>query len=498
MGQDVEEPEAAVPDPPVLGRGPIEAFADRGPTGDDAETPALLPLSATPTAAITGPEGRETSASMAAPLPAEAPADPWVAREVDAEWPSARAILEATRRARPAGAAPPRATTRNGGRALPMPTVAREPGHWSVPGLVWLWPPAVAAVLAVGLGGLWLCGLWAEDDRTAGVLANRLLRPGPPGENQVFEESGPEPSWWTSTAEHMVFRALAAQANDADPGRAERVEFLLQGARHAAPVQASVRFALARLGRGGAGGAPLGPDPNLSRDVVTLAWSGRRWLEAGRTEEALAAYRAALEMACRSDPARLSPPAFQEDLQVRRYALPFEDLIGPIVRDMADHADWAFETWARALPPFAVAPLVAARVLRERGSPDADRALEQAVAMAQAPPPPGCSAAVHQAAGAEAQALLGRWDEAEAGYRRAVARMTLDPIRRSWWVNLADLYARLGDAERTQAAREAAKGPDPGEEITRRVIDAQLHDGVGTSGPTQAAAALRPDSALRP
>ncbi|HEX8198942.1 MAG TPA: tetratricopeptide repeat protein [Isosphaeraceae bacterium] len=483
-------PESPPGDTRTDGPGPMAA-----PDGRDAAEAPSVPAGVMPM-----PAGLPAPEWKAGPPPVGDPADPRVGPGIDTEWPSARAILAASRRPRPAAARPARAgaASRTGGRALPVPTVAREPSHWVVPGLVWLWPVAVAAALAGGLAGLWLCGLWARDDRIAGGLADRLLRPGPPGEFPPAEELGPEPTWWTSTAEHMVLRAAAAQANEADPGRAERVEFLLQRARHAAPVQPGARFALARLEAGRGGDARPGPDPGLSRDVVTLAWAGRRWREAGRMDEALAAYREALEMACRCDLARLDPPAFKEDLQIRRYALPLEDLIGPIVRDMADHGDWAFDTWSRALPPLAVAPLVAARVLRERGSPDADRALEQAIAAAQAPLPPGCPEAVHLAAGAEALALLGRWEEAEVAYRRAVARMPLDPIRRSWWANLADLYARLGDAERTQVAREAAKGPDPGEEITRRVIDAQLHDGVAAAGADQATASRRPGPAPRP
>ena len=98
---------------------------------------------------------------------------------------------------------------------------------------------------------------------------------------------------------------------------------------------------------------------------------------------------------------------------MRRYALPYEDLIGVVVRDMAAQEEWTFEQWSGALPRFAVAPLVAARTLRERGAPDADRPLDVLLARAEATTPEGVSTAVHLAAEGEALALKARWTEAE-------------------------------------------------------------------------------------
>ncbi len=148
--------------------------------------------------------------------------------------------------------------------------------------------------------------------------------------------------------------------------------------------------------------------------MVALAWAGHRLLAAGKDEPALRIYREALEMAGRAELSRLGPPAFDDDPQVRRYALPHEALIGAVVRDMAESDRWTFAEWSRALPSFAVAPLVAARLLRERGrADDADRALDAALAQAESPPPAGTSAAIHLAAQAEALALRSRWDEAE-------------------------------------------------------------------------------------
>jgi hypothetical protein len=378
-----------------------------------------------------------------------------------------------------------------------MPTVGREPGHWTVPLLNWLWAPAVALVLAVGLGGLRLCWLWALDARAAGTLADQLLRPDPPRPDRdegVAEAEGPEPSWWTSTAEHMLLRAMAVQGNGngIDPGRAERVEFLLHAARHASPAQASVRYALARLGRGRAGGAPAGPDPGLSRDVVALAWSGHLRLEAGRTEEALASYRAALEMACRSDLARLDPPAFQEDLQVRRYTLPYEGLIGPVIRDMADTATGPTRPgrrrcrpsrWRRWSRPGCSGSGAAPTPRGPWSGPSPRRRTRPRPAS-----PRRCTGGRGRGPGAAGPVGRGR-GSLPAG-RRADAPRPDPPLLVG---QPGGPLRPAGRRRPTQAAREAAKGPDPAEEITRRVIDAQLHDGVGTSGPAPAAEAPRPD-----
>jgi predicted negative regulator of RcsB-dependent stress response len=229
---------------------------------------------------------------------------------------------------------------------------------------------------------------------------------------------------------------------------------------------------LARSGRGnGDTSADLKSSLALSRDVVSLAWTGHQLLAAGKKEAALKAYRAALEMAAKADLARLAAPAFIDNNQVRRYALPGEDLVDPIVRDMAEHGGWTYAEWSKALPPFPIASLAAARVLRDRSSPDAEAALDTILGKADAPPPDETPVAVHFAAQAEAFALKGRFAEAEQRYRQAIDRSPEGVFRRSWWMNLADLALRLNDESNRQKALESAKGNDPNEDITRRAVE---------------------------
>ena len=156
---------------------------------------------------------------------------------------------------------------------------------------------------------------------------------------------------------------------------------------------------------------------------------------------------------------------------------------------MAECRTCTFSQWSSSLPAFAVAPLVAAPHLREQGRiDDAEKALDLVLACAQKPPPPGCSAAAHLAAEAEALALRNRWEEAEERYRQAITIMPHDTFRRSWWINLADIYIRLNDDSKKRAAWEAAKGRDTNEEITRRAIMNQTQAGVRAGGaPSRAA-----------
>ena len=163
-------------------------------------------------------------------------------------------------------------------------------------------------------------------------------------------------------------------------------------------------------------------------------------------------------MASEADLERLPEPAFNDDRQVGRYALPYEDLIGEVVREMASCTEWTFDEWSKALPPLAIVRLAAARVLRERGDADAERALDAVVAEADAPTEAGPGLALHLAAQAEALALRSQWKDAEERYQRAVELMPDDSIRRSWYVNLADLELRLNDEPKRRRALEAARG----------------------------------------
>jgi len=95
-------------------------------------------------------------------------------------------------------------------------------------------------------------------------------------------------------------------------------------------------------------------------------------------------------------------------------------------------------------------------------------------------------AALQLAAQAEAYALRSDWPNAETRYRQAIAHMPVDPVRRSWWINLADIEQRLNEEEKRQQALEAAKSPDPNDAMTRRALDLQKSSG------------FRPDRATAP
>lgn len=403
--------------------------------------------------------------------PSSKTAPPFASRE----WPSARDILAAHRVApEPMVSAHP-SVRRDA--MLPIPTVAEAPGQWSLP--LWLgWLPATAAALLVGAAGNGMAWTWSRDAYAAGQVANRLVRnarsPKPLPESITLQGT----SWWKTTAGNLVSWALYQdRAPDAGPDNAEEVQSLLVAACQASPVQPAARLALSRP-RQGNPERPLAARVGLSRDVIALAWSGHQWLKAGNREAAVRMYREALEMASRADLSRLAAPAFIEDSQVRRYALPYEDLIGMVVRDMAAQEEWTFEQWSEALPRFAVAPLVAARTLRERGAPDADRPLDVLLARAEATAPEGASTAVHLAAEGEALALKARWTEAERRYRQAIDLMPDEAIRRSWWMNLADIELRLNDEPRRLQALESARKPDSNDEITRRAQEFLKYSGT--------------------
>ena len=404
------------------------------------------------------------------------------------EWPSARVVLQQHRVHRPQPTPGPRsARVRRAAKPSPTPTEGRAPGHWTVPALGWLWTPAVAAVTAVGVAGAGLAWTWAKDDQAAGPAADRIFdRPAPLEVEEaegLLAAMGPEGAWWKTTAGHLLLRA--ALADRAGAAGRDQVPALLRAAQGAAPAHGAVRLARARKDAAGADAATQAESLGLPRDAVALAWTGRKLAEAGKFEPALRAYRAALELVSRSEPTRLGPPRFLAAGKAgagpapERFALPGEDLVEPIVREIAGFAGWSFDRWSAALPAGGVAPLVAARVLRESASSDADKAADNAAAAGPATTPLGL------AARAEALALKDRLEEAEASYRAAIAAMPDDRLRRAWSLNLAEVCGRQNDDAKRRAAWEAAKAGGGGDEVTRRVVEAQARAGLA-DGPTAA------------
>ena len=471
-----------VPPEPVAMAGSELLVTD--PEVLDLARPALgLPAPTAEVAAAAGPERAEEPESAAGPgtFGVSAPGGML-------EWPSARVILQQHRVHRPQPAPAPKAgRVKKKGEARPAaagptPTLGREPGHWTIPALGWLWAPAVAAVAAVGVAGSGLAWAWAKDDQAAGSAADRLFdRPAPLTAEEaehLLAAMGPDASWWKTTAGHLLLRAaLADRAGAAGQGQ---VPGLLHAAQGAAPAHGAVRLARARKATAGADAVSPAENLGLPRDVVALAWTGRKLAEAGRVEPALKAYRAALEMASRAGSARPGSAKFLADGRSNRFALPGEDAMEPIVREMAGLAGWSYDRWSAGLPGGGVARLVAARVLRESGSPDAEKALAAAAA------DPGCSA-IGLAARAEALAMLERLEEAEADYRKAIAAMPEDRVRRAWSLNLAEVCGRLNDDAKRRAAWEAARSAAPGDEVTRRVADAQDRAGVAVGDRPSAA-----------
>ena len=305
------------------------------------------------------------------------------------------------------------------------------------------------------------------------MVANRLARVGAKVDPLPQWVKRPDPKWWKTTAGHLTLWALWLDRTPDDPVAVEEAQGLLAAAAQISPLQPQVRFALVRREHDSADGPVAGPVASLalSRDVLPLAWTGHQLLAAGKKDAAKRAYRRALELAATAELSRLAAPAFIEDTQIRRYAMPAEDLIGPIIRDMADSSAWTYAEWSAAVPPDAVARLAAVRVLRERSGPDAEAALDALVAEGNAVSPQGAPLALQIAAHAEALALKQRWSEADQRYRQAIDLMPDPTIRRSWWVNLAEVALRQNDESGRQKALEAARGNDPNEEITRRAVE---------------------------
>jgi hypothetical protein len=325
---------------------------------------------------------------------------------------------------------------------------------------------------AVGIVGAWT---WSIEAEHSGLVANRLARAGAKVEPLPLWARPPEPKWWNTTPGHLTLWALWLDRTANDPAIVEQARAFWAAAAQASPLAAQVRFALSRQAQGPEGGLVAEPVANLalSRDVLPLAWTAHQLLAAGKKDAARRAYREALELAAGADPSRLDVPEFIDDPQIRRYAMPAEALIRPIVRDMADSSAWNYTEWSAALPPIAVVRLAAVRVLSERSSSEAEAALESLLADDSAAAPQGSASAdgLQIAAHAEGLALKQQWSEADERYRQAIYLIPDSTIKRTWWMNLAEVALRRNDESSRQKALEAARGNGPNDEITRRAVE---------------------------
>ncbi len=353
------------------------------------------------------------------------------------------------------------------------PTVPQEPGQWILPGWLAL-PPVAACVLSLGLLACAMSWWWAIDSGNAAVVTMRLLSSDGSGRQRPLPAKVVPPGgrWVGTTAQHLAHWGiyLAWAGPDEKIGAAE-APAMLERALEVSPLNATARLAMAQLDvPGREGQAPL-RGLGLSRDSVSLAWSARRLLAAGKKETALRLYSRALSAASGGGLSRTATPRSGEDSGLRRsfYFLPAEDSVRDIVAELAAPGGLEFREWSSALPHNPVVLLATVRLLREQGNTEADTLLDRilgdewTVAQDQQPDPRLL------AARAEALVLRSRWREAAVQYRRAIERVDNDLIRRSWWFNLADIAQRLQDEPLRQAALRSAVAVPSSDEITRRV-----------------------------
>ncbi|MFO0960536.1 MAG: hypothetical protein U0800_24395 [Isosphaeraceae bacterium] len=416
------------------------------------------------------PEMRARDADLAPPVEAAEPrpdgpgsAEPPLA----GEWPTARSILDSAARLRAVGAPAPAA--RRSSVSLPVPTVARPPAQQNLP--LWLWIPTTLMTLAVGGIGLWLSACQAEVLMSAGPLADRAASHRPPTVADQLQAVAPArlagaPAWWNSPAESVWPRAWALDGveDDGDPARAEVVREWLERARATSPASAPVRYALVGRATAEDRDRPERWPVGMGRDVLSRAMLGRRLLDDGKVEAAYAAYREALDMACRAR--ELGLPEFDEK-QTRRYRLPEEALIGMVVADLARRPDFRLAGWLELIGDRRLPMLTAGRMLKARGNFDGDRLLEKAAEPSPEGAPKG---AWDGAAEAEALALLGRQDAAEAAYQDALESLPEGPARRILLHNLADVRRRRGDEAGARTSLKLACGDQVDDPIGRRAL----------------------------
>jgi tetratricopeptide (TPR) repeat protein len=446
-----------VPEPRTVARPAPTYSAPRWP----GTTPNEVPPSFRPTMSWPGTEPN--------------PASPPRPEPQRAEFPSAASILAAQGTRHVAAPAQPAARTLRAARR-PLPTQGIEPSQWTLPGLAQLPLAAVSSALIVGVG-LILGVAWTRDNAAAGLAARAAQRAEEGRPVPLDPTERPETRWWKTTAGHMALWAAAIERSPEGASRGEEVIEALDAAHRAAPLQAEVRLALAQAVPG-VDPAPAAWSVGLSRDIVSLTLTGRMLKQTNKSEAAIRAYRLALEMAADVSIPRLDPPTFDNEARVRRYRLSHEAIVASVVRDMIGAGDWSFAEWSRALPSRAVVRLAAGRVLRERSSPDAERAFQMALEVKITPPPGSLDEAEHFAAEAEALALLERKSEAAERYRRAIGIADDEPTRRRWRLSLAELLGGLGETAERDQLLEAAKGADSSDDVTRRALEAQRYAGL--------------------
>jgi hypothetical protein len=399
------------------------------------------------------------------------------------EWPSARDIFAAqARRSRPESEPEVSKTTRRKKSVEPEPTDVLAPPCWSLPR--WLgWFPVLLVTLMVGIAGVALAYEWTIEANNANLAIRLATRPESSPGSTIDPALIPRGGWWSSTATHQAAWAMAlVRAGDGED-HSEDIRSLLDSSRNASRLAARARFVVDLPDSNAPGSSTDLSHLGRTRDVVTLVWTGRRLRKEGKLDSALRAYRSAMEIASKTSLGDLDPPAFFEDPQVRRYALPRESLLAFVAKAMVEDGEWTREQWAEALPPSATASLVASRVFAKmQKRADADRLADLAIRQSEEPTLAGYDPAEDRAAGAEALAYRGRWPDAAAQYRLAIDLAEDDATRRMWWLNLAEVALRANDDAGRDRAIEAAKSPTTVDEITRRALQyQQSQTGLGSA-----------------
>ncbi len=293
---------------------------------EELRTPELEPLG------TVEPTGPMITSEPARPTPIPAPI-----REAgtNAEWPSARAIFAAQgKRPLPTASSSRVETARLRRRkaAEPEPTDALAPAQWTMP--LWIgWFPTVLLALVLGTGGVALAYAWAVESNAANFAMGLALREEKANAGPIDVAAIPRGGWWISNASHLTAWAMAQARSNDGQDHSEEIRSLLESARGTSQLAARARFLLepAEI----ADGAVPSDLSHLGRprDVVTLVWTARRLRKAAKPEASLRVFRSAMEIASKAVWDGSDLPGFNEDPQVRRYALPREELLTLVVRE---------------------------------------------------------------------------------------------------------------------------------------------------------------------
>lgn len=372
---------------------------------------------------------------------------------------------------------PERPVTDRGRKASrSVPTEPGEPARWSVPAFVALPTAALAAVALLG-AGVFLAFAWTGDNLSAGLAARAAMRAESEKPVPLDPTERVETRWWKTTPLHLALWSAAIELSPDASTRPDEVIDAIDSARRAAPLQSSLRYASAQPdGVTGASSASFAL--GLSRDVESLTLTGRMLSRSGKGEPAIRAYRRALEIASEAETSSLAPPGFDDDPRMRRFRLAHEDIVARVIRDMMEAGAWGFAEWSVALPPRAIVRLTAARLLREKGDPDSERALAAVLADEVEVPSSPAAASEHHAARAEALAFTEHKAEAAVEYRRAIELADDDVTRRRNRLALAEILASIGELRERAEILEAAKGIDPTDPVSRKVLEAQQFAGL--------------------